>query len=124
MSNPNRAKGHRLELKWVNIFKEWFPKARSSRQASRLLDDCQVDLAFIPYNVQCKKGYPKGINYSKIFADMKQLLADNFPDFDSQLEHPKIIIHDKGRKAEEKLVIMQEHDFLELLKQIHNDKIK
>jgi len=113
----NRAKGHSLErrirLKFIEL---GFDKCRTSRQASRLLDDSKVDLAQIPYNVQCKKGYPKGINYTKLFQDMNESLKEHFMEGDPIIDYPKIIIHDKDRKKSEKLVIMQEEDFWKIFK--------
>ena len=123
MGNANRRKGHQKERDVVNKFKELGHNfAKTSRQASRLLDDCQVDIAFVPYNVQVKKGYKKGLNYASIFRQMKELLKENFPPDDKQHGYPSIIIHDKDRAQEEKLVIMKENEFWELLKKIEDGK--
>ena len=53
---------------------------------------------------------------------MKTLLTDNYPESDPQLTYPSVIIHDRGRKRSQKLVIMMEADFFELLKKIHGTK--
>ena len=123
MAKTNRTKGHNLERRIRNIFVDLgFDKCRTSRQASRLLDDSKVDLAQIPYNVQCKKGYPKGINYSKLFQDMKEGLEEHFMKGDPVIEYPKIIVHDKDRGKSNKLVIMQEEDFWEMFKSLKDGK--
>lgn len=123
MSSKNRRKGHNLERKWKNIFKDilGFKFCKTSRQASRLLDDSKVDLAFIPFNVQCKKGYTRGINYTQVFEEMEQKLKENFPPESVEIANPPIIVHDKGRKKYEKLVVIQEDDFIKLLKKIYNE---
>tara|TARA_R110000850_G_scaffold34024_1_gene92241 strand:- start:43000 stop:43371 length:372 start_codon:yes stop_codon:yes gene_type:complete len=113
----NRAKGHNLERRIAKIFRDLgYPFAKTSRQASRLLDDSKVDIAFVPFLIQCKKGYLKGLNYTSIFLEMKQALGINFPPDDQIHKHPPIIIHDKGRKSEEKLVVMEETTFWDLIK--------
>ena len=51
----NRRKGHNAERRRAQMFRELgFDKCKTSREASRLLDNCKVDLAFVPYNVQMK----------------------------------------------------------------------
>jgi len=115
--STNRTKGHNLERRIAKIFRDLgYPFAKTSRQASRLLDDSKVDIAFVPFLIQCKKGYLKGLNYTSIFLEMKEALKINFPPDDQIHNHPPIIIHDKGRKSEEKLVVMEEDTFWDLIK--------
>lgn len=117
----NRRKGHNAERKRAIAFRELgFEHCKTSREASRLLDNCQVDLAFIPYNVQIK-AVVGSINYKKVFTEMKELLDNNYPKHDPQGKWPSIIIHDRGRTQSDKLVVMQEHDFFELLKIVHKN---
>ena len=117
--STNRRKGHNLERRLVNAFKKLgYNFCKTSRAASRLLDDSKVDLWGIPYNVQAKKGYLKGLNYTAIFDQMNIALGENFPPEDKQLTYPSVIIHDKGRKKQDKLVIIQEEDFFNLVKKI------
>jgi hypothetical protein len=114
--SANRDKGHRKERELATLFKDLgYTHCKTSRQASRLLDDSKVDLWGIPFNVQSKAGYPKGLNYTTIFQDMKEALSNNFPPEDKQHEYPMMIFHDKGRKEEEKLVVMKENEFVKLL---------
>ena len=118
-------KGHSGERRLAKRFREiGFTFCKTSRQASRLLDDSKVDLAFIPYNVQVKIGYKKGLNYTTIFEEIREKLKENFPPEDKQHGYPMVIIHDKGRKQSEKLVILQEKDFFELIKEDSNDNKK
>ena len=113
----NRVAGHSLERRIALKFRDiGYTFAKTSRQASRLLDDSKVDIAFVPYLVQCKKGYKKGLNYTNILLEMKACIKKNFPPDDKVHEYPSIIIHDKDRKPEEKLVIMEESTFWELVK--------
>ncbi len=115
----SRTKGHNLERKVVNKLKEiGYAFAKTSRLASTLLDNCQVDIAFVPYLIQTKKGYPKGLNYTNILKEIKSLLKVNFPPDEKVHNYPCIIIHDKGRKSEEKLVIMEEKSFWEIVKKL------
>lgn len=115
----NRRKGHNLERRIVNLCKDiGFKKCRTSRQASRILDDSKVDIAMIPYNIQCKKGYRKGLNYTKVFEEMVKALENNFLKNDPQITYPKIIVHDRGRKKTDKHVVMMEHEFFELIRKI------
>jgi hypothetical protein len=117
--SANRRKGHQFERDVVNKFKGLgFSFCRTSRAGNRTLDDSKVDIDMIPYNVQCKKGYTKGINYTALFKQMKEGLESNFPPKHEQHTYPSIILHDKGRKPDEKLVIIQEKDFWTLMKKI------
>jgi hypothetical protein len=121
LAKSSRRRGHTLERRIVNKLKELgYSKARTSRQASRLLDDSKVDIALVPFNIQCKKGYPNGINYVTILEEMETALKENYPEDDMQLTYPPIIIHDKGRKPIQKLVVMKEEDFFKLIKNDSN----
>lgn len=115
----NRNKGHRAERDAAKKFREiGYDFCKTSRQASRLLDDSKIDLAFIPYNVQVKAGYPKGLNYSTIMQEMEDALIQNFPPEDAIHSNPPVIIHLKGRKQYDKLVVITENYFYELLKRL------
>lgn len=121
MANTNRTKGHNYERLWVKRYKDvGFPHCKTSRAASRLLDDSKVDLAFIPFNHQCKK-VKAGINYFQLIKDIKASLIKNFPPGERQLEYPIIISHDKGRGEE--IVVMQSSTYISLLSQINELKL-
>lgn len=120
----NRRKGHFLETSTAKKYRDiGFTFAKTSRQASRLLDDSKVDIAFVPYNTQCKKGYKKGLNYTNIILEMKECLKKNFPPDDIVHTYPCVIIHDKDRKKEDKLVIIEEDTWWNLLKQLNKTNI-
>lgn len=112
----NRRKGTDLERRVAKKFRDiGYEFAKTSRQASRLLDDSKVDIAFVPYLVQCKKGYTKGLNYTNIITETKELIKKNFPPDEKVHNYPCIIIHDKGAKSEDKLVVMEEITFWDLV---------
>lgn len=66
----NRQKGHGLERDCVNQLKKvGFPRARTSRAASRLADDCKIDIVGVwPLAPQCKnmKSYASANELEKI----------------------------------------------------------
>lgn len=117
MSNGkrNREVGHRYERKWAKIFRQLgYEHCRTTRQASRLLDDCGVDLAFIPYLFQCKH-VAAGINYSALIKDIETKINKNLPPNSPETQYPVIVAHRKGKKEEEELIVMKAKDFIELL---------
>lgn len=115
----SRRKGHNAERQRVLKFiKLGFDKCKTSRYASRILDDSKVDLAFIPYNVQMK-AVKSAISYQKIFEEMDTLLKENFPESDPVSSNPSVIIHDRGRKKTQKFVVMMEDDWFNLIEKLH-----
>jgi hypothetical protein len=52
----SRTKGHSFERTIAEDFRTvGFPKARTSRQVSRIADDCKIDIVGVfPYAPQCK----------------------------------------------------------------------
>jgi len=117
----SRTKGHDFERYLAKIFRALgHSYCKTSRQASKLLDDSKVDLAFIPFNVQAKS-VVANINYQTIFNDMETALIANYPPTDPQRNHPKMIFHKKGRKKYDSVVVMEEGEFIELLKQVKNE---
>jgi hypothetical protein len=117
----NRRRGHDFERDICKLFRELgYTKVKTTRQASRLLDESKVDIWGIPFNIQCKDGIQKGLSYSKVLSEMKALLAANFPETDLQITFPKIIIHkklpfDKKRVEEDTLVITTLDDFIKII---------
>lgn len=118
----NRVKGHTYERNLAKFFRDiGYSFCKTSRQASRLLDDSKVDLAFIPFNVQAKS-VKAPINYKKVFTEMEEALKKNFPPEDLQNIHPKMIFHKRGRLKYDSLVIMEEKEFMDLLKKIKDGR--
>lgn len=116
--NANRRKGHAYERFLAQKFRDMGYKfCKTTRAASRILDSCQVDLAFIPYNVQAKK-VKANINYTEIFDSMESNLKLNFPPNAEEHTKPLMIFHSRGKTDNERLVIMKEKDVFILLNRI------
>ena len=113
-----REKGHRWERAVVKLLKNMgFNKAVTSRANNKILDACKVDIDRVPFYIQCKNGYPKGINYSKLIKEMADAIREEY----GKLQYPIIVMHKKGRDYEDNLVIMPFKDFMNLLNQIPYD---
>ena len=92
--NKNARKGHDAERDYAAIFRELgYEKACTTRLGSRLLDNCKIDIMNVPYNVQIKCGYPKGINPKKIFIKMEELMREHLMEGSIEFKRPKLIIH-------------------------------
>lgn len=118
----NKAKGSRAEQEYAKIFRDLgFSFCKTSRQASRLHDDAGIDLVEVPYNVQIKAGYAKGINYKTVLQTIKDRIVELFAPTHEVHSKPNIIIHRKdvgrGKKRDEydDLVIMSFEDFKKII---------
>ena len=68
----NRRKGHNAERHYASFFKELgYEFCKTSRQASRLHDDCGIDLMYLPFLVQIKAGKQKGLKEQKLYNTLK-----------------------------------------------------
>ena len=107
----SRDKGHRFEREIVNVFKNLgYSKACTTRFSSKQLDNASVDIDNIPYYVQCKSGYKRGLNYSAILAKMKTQIKE----IKDKIEYPLIILHKKTHK--DFLAVVEYDFFIKLLK--------
>lgn len=120
--NTNRRKGHDAERYYAQLFRDLgFPLCKTTRESSRLLDNCKIDLDFLPVLVQIKAGRQKDFNPSKILFEMETKLKENFPEDEIIHKKPKLVIHHKqgvsGRKRNEydELVIMTFETFKKFL---------
>jgi len=115
----NRTKGHNLEREIVRMFRDElnFKFAKTSRLASKLLDDCKVDIFGVPYLIQTKMGYKNNRPKAEVvFKEIDENLKENFPPEDPVHTYPKILIHKiDGRHKYHNLVTMPYNDFKTLL---------
>lgn len=131
----NKRKGSRVEREYANFFKQFdesLKHCKTTRNTSKLLDNCKVDLNFLPILVQIKAGEQKGLNPSLVLQQMSESLRENIPQGYPEHKMPKIVIHHKdipkGRRnriSEDTIVTITFDDFLILfsafLKQKKND---
>jgi hypothetical protein len=127
-SNTNRTKGHNGEREMAILFREntVFDKCKTTRLSSKLLDDCGIDLDFIPVNIQVKTGIHKGLNpggeLQYIQDRMNELLEG------PRLKAPKVLIHLKRSKGGKKktpyqsLVHMTLEDFIIIFNKAYPNK--
>lgn len=115
----SRTKGHNLEREIARMFRDelGFKFAKTSRLASRTLDNCKVDIAGIPFLIQTKAGYAKNRpKPEEIFQEMDDLLKENFPEEDPVHHYPKVLIHKiTDRKKYHNFVTMPYNDFKRIL---------
>ena len=123
VGNTNRRKGFNAERFYAQCFRDLgYPFCKTTRESSRLLDSCKIDLNFLPVLVQIKAGKQKNFNPSKILFEMEENLKTNFPPEEAVHSKPKIVIHHKqgvsGKKRNEfdTLVIMSFETFKQFLK--------
>lgn len=118
-ANYSKNKGNTAEREFAKRFQELgFTFCKTSRLASRLLDNSDIDLSGLPLNVQIKSGY-KGVRpkIDEVFLAMKENLKNNFPPGDQVHSLPKVLIHKlDSYKTENELVTMMWDDWVEFLK--------
>lgn len=118
-TNYSKTKGSNAEREFAKRFRALgFAFCKTSRLASRLLDNSDVDLSGLPLNVQVKSGYKSNrLKPEEVFQDMKEALSLNFPPGDQVHGLPKVLIHKlDSYKDENELVIMTWKDWVEFLK--------
>ena len=113
-ANPNRDKGHRFERADVNMLKKKYPDAVTSRLESKAADARKVDIVGVPYLWQCKYGYPKGIDYHTLHADMHRL--------NPKSKLPLFIHHKFGRKKLQDLAVISVKDLLTIIDNYNTEK--
>lgn len=105
----NRRKGHNYERQLAKEFRDiGFSRCRTTRESSKLLDSCKVDLDLPFINVQAKN-VQTGINYPKVLALMQTHLEKLMPE---RADLPKAIFHKRGGKE---VVVLEKHYFIELI---------
>lgn len=99
----NRRKGHDLERELARIFRELgYEHARTSREESRLMDDCGIDIVNVPFLVQAKAGYEnRQPNFSKIYNNIKEKIGEKFPKEHPIHNMPIVLIWKKNGRGDE-----------------------
>lgn len=132
LGKTNKTKGSNAERYYAKRFREElnFEKCKTSRLASKLHDNCKIDLCFIPFNVQVKAGKQKGLNVSKELLLMEEEIKKNFSETYPEHKYPKLLIHKKetgkGNKRDEysELVTMSFDDFIKIINTYAKDNSK
>ena len=72
VGKTNRRKGHNAERYYANFFKDLgYTFCKTARQASRLHDDCGIDLIFAPVSfIDC------GYDTEQLFMSIYYILPD------------------------------------------------
>lgn len=124
----NRRKGHSAERAIAQDFRAiGFLHCKTSRQASRLLDDSKIDLAFIPYNIQIKAGKQRGLNPIKELKAMEVEIIKNYPPGESVHSNPNLVLLKKEvgqgikRSKYDTTITMAYEDFLKIVKKLNTD---
>tara|TARA_R110000803_G_scaffold52425_2_gene107955 strand:+ start:6153 stop:6710 length:558 start_codon:yes stop_codon:yes gene_type:complete len=115
----NKRKGSNAERHYAKVFREdlGFSFCKTSRQSNRMLDDAGIDLNFLPFNVQIKAGYAKGLNEFKTLKIIRERLPELFPPYDAVHSQIDVLIHKKdtgrGKKKSvyDELVFFWTKDF-------------
>lgn len=116
-----REKGHRWEREVVKLLRGiGYEKAVTSRASNRILDARKVDIDRVPFHIQCKRGYARGINYSKLIKEMADAIRMEY----GRILYPIIIMHKKGKNYEDNLVILPFKDFMNILNQLPTNDIQ
>lgn len=119
----NKTKGSNAERYYAKYFREklGYSHCQTSRLGSRLHDNAGIDLIFIPFNIQIKSGYARGLNIQKELSYVKDKMTELFPKDSAEFKYPVIIIHKKdvgrGKKSTEldELVYMTFSDFCKII---------
>jgi hypothetical protein len=101
MPNKNAVKGHNWERKIINWIKPFWKWAKSSRATSRQLDNCKVDINFIPLLIQAKATLIRP-NFQKLWEECMRLIDIEYPPKEAKelKKKPYVVFHkDTSRKA-------------------------
>lgn len=106
----NRTAGNNYERLLAKEFREVLGDlgCRTTRNSSRVLDACKVDLDSYFVNVQAKN-VASSINYTALLRTIKDALLEGMP---SRAELPIAVLH---KRRGNELVIMNKDDFYKLL---------
>lgn len=113
--NYSRSKGNRAEQLYAIRFRDLgFAFCRTSREQSKILDACGIDLCGIPVSIQIKSGFKKKRPNSELLLKKIRLdLKKRFPPEDPIHNVPRAIVHkSQGYTEEGELVTMTWDDWL------------
>lgn len=123
--------GNGAERLYAKAFRDLgFTHCKTSREGSRLYDNCAIDLIFLPFLPQIKAGKQKGMNPSNVLNDISTRIKEAFPSDDSIHTKPKIVIHHKTpgrgktRTEFDSIVYMSFSDFIQFLNVPTNENNK
>lgn len=106
----NRRAGHQYERDLALQFRELgYSGCQTSRYASRILDDCKVDLNLPDLNVQAKN-VKSNMKYEDIFDSMHDALEQKMPE---RIGLISTVFHKKQKREH---VILQKEDFYRIWK--------
>lgn len=124
----SKQKGNNYERYLAQFFRKELnhPLCKTSRMASRLMDDCGIDLVMIPYLVSAKKGYMKNRpKPDEIFRNIRKKLLESFPSDDSIHRMPMFLFHMiDGYSKENHIVSMPFEHFAEIIKVYEKYRVK
>lgn len=103
-SVKNKALGFDAERLYMAEFRDNLdsPFCKTTRNTSRMLDACKVDLNFLPVLIQIKAGIQKGLRATNVLKEMEISLSENYPPSDPIHQMPKLLIHHKEKPAGQK----------------------
>lgn len=106
----NRTAGHNYERQLAKEHRDILGEesCKTSRQASRLLDECKVDLNSTFHNLQAKN-VRNNIDYHSLILEIRDLLKEHFPE---RLDLPTAVFHKKRGKE---VVALLKDDYYKLL---------
>lgn len=77
----------------MKLLKYW-PKIQTARLASKLLDNCKIDLANLPLRIQCKYGYDRSRpKYEELYEENQALCKQYLMDNDPVNKYPYVLVH-------------------------------
>lgn len=126
-----KSLGSSTERLYAKLYRELWEKCKTSRLVSKLLDNCGVDLAFIPINIQVKAGAQRGLSVSTVLKEMQEAIDKNYPEDAPERKYPNVVIHHKymevGEKREfaqqrastDSIVSMTHDTFFDLMARLH-----
>lgn len=103
LGKANKGKGSRYERQLAQEFRDLgYKDCKTSRYASRALDDAKVDLYGLPMNIQAKYYDSNQPNFRKVLDEMP----------DDKLTN--LVFHKVSRKKD--IVVMWKEDYYKLIK--------